>query len=267
MRFKMFLLGAAAIVATSANATDWTGFSGTITEGYDYSDVKGISNNTYGVGGAVNYAIPDTHLNVQGLVGYSENRSRDAALDTWTSGGAVTWRDANYAVGFAGSYNSSRLLGHSASYGNYGLVGEYYATPDLTVRLRGGGISGGFGALNGDGGYYGGGATYYVTPRLSVTADGSYATLSGLHWSSFEVGPDYLPFEGVPLSLGAAYTHDTYNSYGRSLNSDGVMVRLSWHLGDGTSLVDFDRNGPLNLHNPQLPTDGLTYAANYPLAK
>jgi|GEM_PF-1094764 len=264
MRFTMLLLGAAAAVATSANATDWTGFSGTITGGYNYSDVKGAPNNAFDFGGAANYAIPDTHLNVQGLVDYSETKSHSTPVDTWTSGGAVTWRDANYAVGFAGGYNSSRLLGISAGYGNYGLVGEYYAAPDLTLRLRGGGISGSFGPLSGDGGYYGGGATYYVTPNLSLTADGAYNTISGLHWATFEVGPEYKPFDALPVSISASYTHDNINTYGRSLSSDGLMVRLAWHFGEGNSLVEFDRNGPLNLRNPQLPMDGLSYTATHP---
>jgi hypothetical protein len=41
------------------------------------------------------------------------------------------------------------------------------------------------------------------------------------------------------------------------------MVRLAWHVGGGNSLVEFDRSGPLALHNPTLPMDGLTYAVNH----
>ncbi|GAA0543395.1 hypothetical protein FHS83_000380 [Rhizomicrobium palustre] len=269
MRFTMLMLGAAAIVATSANATDWTGFSGTVTGGYNYSDVKGASNHAYDFGGAANYAFPDLNmygarLNVQGYADYSENRSKSIPVDTWASGGALTLRDYNYALGFAGGYNSSRALGVNAGYGNYGLIGEFYAMPDLTLRLRGGGISGNVGPLGGDGGYYGGGASYYVTPNLALNADASYSTVSSLHWSNFEIGPEYLISNELPVSVSAAYTQSNINALGRSLNSSGFMVRLAWHLGEGNSLVEYDRNGPLNLRNPQLPVNGLTSIAFQP---
>lgn len=262
MRFTMLLLGAAAAVATSANATDWSGFSGTVTGGYNYSDVRGVANNAFDFGGAANYAIPDTHLNVQGFADYSETKSQTVPVDTWSSGGAVSWRDHDYAVGFNGDYNSSRLLGQSASYGNYGLFGEWYATNEFTVRLRGGGISGDFAKLHGDGGYFGGGASLYVLPQLALTADASYNTVSNLHWSTFEIGPEYMPLPDVPLSISAAYTHDQIGYAQQSLHSDGIMVRLAFHLGQGNSLAEFDRNGPLSVSGARLPMDGLTYIAN-----
>ncbi len=262
MRFTMLLLGTAAILATSANATDWTGFSGALTGGYDYSDVKGVGNNAYTFGGQANYAVPDSHLNVQGLVSYSELRSQRVPLDTWTSGGAITWRNDAYAFGVNGNYQTERAVGNNINYGTYGVFGEWYPVADLTLRARGGGISGGFAQFNKDGGYYGVGANYYVLPQLALKTDFSYTTLGSLHWTDFEIGPEYMPLEGVPVSLAADYTHEDVGYVGTPTHSDGVMVRLTWHLGDGNSLAAFDRSGPLDARTVALPVDALLYAYN-----
>jgi hypothetical protein len=264
MRFTMLLLGATAILAASANATDWTGFSGTLTEGYDYSDLNGVGNNTYTFGGEANYAVPDSHLNVQGLLAYSELKSQHVPLDTWTSGGALTWRDTDFAVGVGGNYHSQRAVGNDINYGTYGVFGEWYPTQDLTLRARAGGISGGGSTFSKDGGYYGLGANYYVLPELAFKTDFSYATLGPLHWTNFEVGPEVMPFDGIPVSLSAAYTHQNIGYYGQPSHSDGLMVRLTWHIGEGGSLAEFDRNGPLDARTATLPTDALLYAYNNP---
>ncbi|MDR3526530.1 MAG: hypothetical protein P4L57_04555 [Rhizomicrobium sp.] len=269
MRFKLFLMGAAAVLATSANATDWSGFSGTVTGGYNYSDVRGVASNAFDFGGAANYAIPDSHVNFQGAVDYSENKALRTPSDTWNTAGAMTWRDADIAVGLNGDYNSTRLYHQRLSYGSYGAFGEWYGLDGLginpiTLRLGGGGTSGTIGALNRDGGYLGAGATYYVLPQLSVTAHGSYNTFSNLHWSNFEVGAEVLPLASVPVSLSTSYVHDDIRTFGRATHSDGLMVRLALHLGNGTSLVEFDRNGPLNARTAQLPLDALT-VLNRPL--
>ncbi len=269
MRFKLFLMGAAAVLATSANATDWTGFSGTVTGGYDYSDVKGIANNAYNFGGAANYAIANSGINLQGDADYSENRTQHVPTDTWTTGGAITLRDPMFAVGFNGDYNTTRLFQQRLNYGNYGAFGEWYGLDQLglnpiTLRLRGGGISGTIAGLDRDGGYFGGGATYYVLPQLSLTADASHNNLSNLRWTNFEVGAEYLPVATLPVSISASYVHDNIANLGQTTHSDGLMVRLALHLGEGNSLVDFDRNGPLNARSPQAPIDGLS-ALNRPL--
>ena len=265
---KLFLMGAAAVFATSANATDWTGFSGTLTGGYNYSDTRGVASNAYNIDGAANYAIPDSHLNVQGIVDYSENKTQSTPADKWTSGGAVTWRDSDFAVGFNGDYSTTNLYRQNLDYGTYGAFGEWYGLDKMgfnpiTLRLRGGGISGSIAGLNRDGGYYGGGATYYVLPQLSLSADASYNTLSSLHWSTFEVGAEALPFESLPVSISTSYVHDNVRNFGQSTHSDGLMVRLAWHMGDGNSLVDFDRNGPLNARTAELPLDALS-VVNHP---
>ena len=265
---KLFLMGAAAVFATSANATDWTGFSGTVTGGYDYSDVRGVANNAYNAGGAANYAIPDSQLNVQGLVDYSENRTNHVPADTWTSGGAITWRDSDFAVGVNGDYNTTRLFQQHLNYGSYGAFGEWYGLDRLgfnpvTLRLRGGGISGNIAGFDKDGGYVGGGATYYLLPQLSLTADASHNTISRLHWSTFEIGAEALPLETVPVSISASYVHDNIRNFGASTHSDGLMVRLAWHLGEGNTLVDIDRNGPLNARSPEAPIDALA-VVNHP---
>ena len=263
---KVFLMGAAALLATSANATDWTGFSGTVTGGYNYANGSGVSSNAYNVGGAVNYAVPDSNLNVQGMVDYSENKALHVPADTWTSGGAITWRQSDMAFGFAGDYNTTNLYQQNLDYGTYGVFGEWYGNigvNPITLRLSGGGITGTFAGLDRDGGYFGGGATYYVLPQFSLHADASYNTVSSLHWTTYELGATYLPVDTLPVTVSAAFVHDDIRNTGQVVHSDGLMVRLAWHLGEGNSLVDFDRNGPLKTHTAKLPVDGLT-AINAP---
>jgi hypothetical protein len=265
MRFTMLLLGTAAVLATSANATDWTGFSGTLTGGYDYSDVRGIGADTYMFGGEANYAIAGTPLAVQGGAEYSEARSQQTPRQTWTSGGALTWRDPAFAIGVSGNYNSQHVrFGNGSNYSTYGVFGEWYPTSDLTLRARGGGISGGYNGYTKDGGYYGVGANYYVIPQIALKSDFSYASLGALHWSDFSVGPEYMPFDGVPVSLSAAYTYQNVGYFGRKYYSNGVMMRLVWHVGEGSSIADVDRNGPLDARSVNLPINALFYDfANY----
>ena len=258
MRFKLFLLSAAAVLASSANAADWTGYSGTVTGGYNYSDLDGAANNAFNFGGAANYALPDTPLNVQGLVNYAENKIDRIAADTWTSGGAITWRDPAFVIGFAGDYNNTKILGNGLHYGTYGLVGEYYGLDQLgygpiTLRLNGGGLSGSFAGFSGDGGYYGGGASYYFQPRLALNVSGSYATVSNLRWSTFETGLKYLPSDTLPVTIEAAYQHSNVGFLGGSTHTDGLMIRLAYHFNQGSTLVDIDRNGPIATGSPALP--------------
>lgn len=266
MRYPLFALSAAAILAASANAADLSGLSAKVSGGYNYSGTKDISSNAFDFGGAVNYALPDTRLNVQGLVDYSESKTLKTPVDTWTSGGALTWREPAFAFGVAGDYKSSRLIGADFNSGSYGVVGEFYLAQDITLRLNGGGLSGSFAGVYKDGGYYGGGASYYVLPNLSLNVHGDYASVSALRWTNFEAGVEYLPCDTLPVSISTAYTQGNINAAGFSAHSDGLMVRLSYHLGEGNSLVGFDRSGPLNTYTPSLPYEAAT-AASYKLIK
>lgn len=266
MRLSFFALSAAVVLSASAGAQEWNGISGKLTGGYDYAGTKGVDISAFNVGGTVNYRLPGTDIAVQGLADYSESKTFSTPIDTWTTGGAVTVRQPLFALGFAGDYKSSRLLGADYNYGSYGLIGEYYPTNDITLRAHGGGFSGGFNGFDKVGGYYGGGASYYVTPNLSLKADADYASVSNLRWTNFSAGVEILPLETLPVSLSTVYTHGNVNAAGFSTYSDGLMVRLSWHFGDGNSLVGFDRNGPLNTYTPKLPFETIT-AAGYSLIK
>lgn len=245
MRHAFFLTGAAIAFLGAAGAATPSGLTGAVTGGYGLIDAMGLSINSYDASGTANYAFDDVPINVQGFAGYNRFEFEGSGIDTWTAGGAVSWRDAKGAIGFFGSYNSLQMTGSDFTYYDYGLFSEWYPRYDLTLRLRGGAFSG-----EGASGAYGaGGGTYYLTPDLSLSVNGSYNNFGPEHWFEFDAGAEYLVFRDLPLSLGVGYSYTDYTGPG---DMSALMVRLTYRLGETGSLVDLDRSGPLDLYLPRL---------------
>ena len=87
------------------------------------------------------------------------------------------------------------------------------------------------------------GVSYYMIPDFALSLDGSYNNIDTLHWYNLKVGGENLLSHEYPVTIGASYIYTKYTVL--SPTSNGVMVRLTWHIGDSGSLVDLDRSGPL----------------------
>lgn len=256
MKLRIALLGAAALLCGTANAGSLEGFTGIMTGTYSYASPKGTDLNSYGFGGAVNYAIPSTNFSVQGGFDYNDFTASDDGDTmgevTWTGHGAVAWRTANYALAAFGSYSNLNMYRENIGYGNYGLLGEYYPTADISLRVRGGGTTASIFDHDFDGGFVGAGASYYVLPELALNLDSTYSNISTLHTTNVSLGAEYMPLPEYPVSLALSYEYNGYAAGGSGIVSNGLMLRLAYRFGTGASLAEFDRSGPLNPHVPSI---------------
>ena len=243
MRFTFIALGAIALSGVAAHASDTGSISGTFSLGYDYNRIAHQDVDTYGFDSALNYVV-QSGLNLQFNLSYSEPKVSDIPIDNWTAGGAAFWRSTDFAAGLYGTNTWVKAVGVSTTYGTYGAIGEWYPTGSITVRLRGGGLT----ADGAKGGQIGGGSSYYIIPNLSLNFDAAYLNAASLHRTNFNLGAEYLLFESFPLTASAAYTYTQYNAAGMYAGGSGVMFRLSYRFGSGTTLVDRDRSGPLNTY-------------------
>lgn len=247
MKTKLVLVAAAALLCGTANAGSLEGFTGTLGAGYNYSDFSGTSLDTYDIGGSVNYLFDKSGISAQGGFGYTETQVEGGSFHTWIGNGGLFWRGTELALGMYGSYNRMSVGGYSGEYQTYGLLGEYYVSPVVTLRLRGGGMTAE--ASDTNGGYLGGGLSWYILPELALNLDVSHNSISSLHWTTVSTGVEYLPFAEIPVTLGLSYEYANWMAGSGRADSNGLMIRLTYHLGEGSSLVDLDRSGPFKLFN------------------
>lgn len=257
MKLRIALLSAA-LMCGAANAASLDGFTGLLTGSYSYANPKKADMDTYGFGGVLGYALPSSNIFVQGGFDYADLAAKDASAITWSGKGAVAWRTHDYVLAAFGSYaNLNSGTTSNIGYGSYGALGEWYPTADISLRVRGGGITADIKNYDGNGGFVGAGASYYVLPQLSLNLDTTYSNVSLMHTTNVSLGAEYLPMAEYPVSLALSYEYNDYNVSHASIISNGLMLRLAYHFGTGSSLVEFDRSGPLNLHIPAvLPLGG-----------
>jgi hypothetical protein len=244
MKFRFLMLGAACVLCTEAGAVTTGNLDGIVSAGYTYTSISSIDFNTYDIGGVAKYRFNDSGFNLQGAFNYSNIDIEGLSINDYKGGGALFYRNDMGALGAFGEYNRYEAYGSGIDFYTYGLAAEWFATAKITARAHFAGLS----FEDASGAYGGVGASYYVIPDLSLNLDGSYNNIADMHWYDVKVGAEYLISQQYPVSLGVSYVYTKYT--GLSSNSNGVMVRLSWHMGDSGSLVDLDRSGPLNTQQP-----------------
>ncbi len=167
--------------------------------------------------------------------------------DVVSYGGDAFWRDyaGSFGVNVTGTTVTNSNSGNSGSgYQNYGLFGQFFALPDLTVETRGGLLEG-----HDKGWYGGGGVVFYPLADVALSASGDYADVSTFK-RSFADGTfmvEYLPIHEVPVSLTLGYTYADYSQLAHRPNV--FLLGLKIYLGgggQGGTLVDYQRNGTTN---------------------
>ncbi len=123
------------------------------------------------------------------------------------AGGAIYYAGTSYRLAVSGNYLDLGGL-HLA---NYGVGGEWFASQQFTVALRGGGVSGSGGT---SGGYGGGDVKFYVMPNLALSAGGDYIDLSGVGISSEDIRAEWLISQNFPVSIFGGYSHVEAGSSG-----------------------------------------------------
>jgi hypothetical protein len=158
-------------------------------------------------------------------------------------GGGVSYSGSDYRLALSGNYLN--LGGFSLA--NYGVGGEWYASSQWTVGVRGGGVSGTGGT---SGGYAGGEVKFYVTPNLVLNGGVDYIDFGGGNVTSEDISAEWLISQTCPISLFGGYQH---TDAGGSVDAFFVGLRIYTNEPGGSALVDRQRSGNLGF------LDGMPY--------
>ncbi len=236
------LLASVAFATSPAFAGGMTGFSGLLSG--DYANVSanhGGNADVWGVSGSGAFGLGENFVG-EVDTGY-QSFSGHGSVSDWTVDGSVFWRASNGRIGLVVGYNSVSGGGFSANATNYGVFGEWFATPAITLGLKGGGFSGNHG---GDGSYVAGAITGYVMPDLSFSGGIDYTNVNHFtNETDWSIRAEYLFSEKTPISVWAGYVNSHFSGGLPSANTWIVGLTLYCNGPDtGTALVDRQRGGP-----------------------
>lgn len=177
----------------------------------------------------------------------------DENLDIWNVGGSLFWNNVRGRLAGTVNYYSTSEFGVDLDTTTYGIGGEFYAAPNFTVAVKGGGqtVDLSAGGLSDDesGGYVGGMLQWYAMPNLSLSGAVDYAELAGSHVTSETIKAEWLFSETMPVSVYGGYEHADLGNGGFGLSGDGdlffVGLKLYMNGANGGTLVERQRNGSL----------------------
>ena len=135
--------------------------------------------------------------------GYHRIDSHGFGANDWNVAGTASFDPQWGRVGANVGYTSARLEDVGGHVANYGVYGEYYAGDEVTLGLRGGGLTGsanafGVGTGSRSGGYVGGEAIGYVAPDLALTGKAGYVGVSHGHEWTAGAHAEYLFSQSTP---------------------------------------------------------------------
>jgi hypothetical protein len=173
-------------------------------------------------------------------------------VNSYNVGGAAAWSDDMGRIGLNVAYTGDNTHGANLDVTNYGVFGEWYASDQFTLGLRGGGAtlsasSGGFGGFFGSGsttgGYVGAEVVGYATPDLDVQAHVNYISVKKGNQTALGAQAEWLFSEDIPVSGWIGYDYTTLSGGGFSENVNTFSVGLRYYIGGGGSLVQHHRSG------------------------
>ena len=212
--------------------------SGTLGGGYNYTTAPGSSGHIddWNVNG--NIAAPITsNITVQGDAAYDGYSTSGFNFHTDSVSGAAFWQAAKGRIGLTAGYNQLGASGTNFNYEDYGAFGELYATNQITLGIKGGGLTGS--GLHAS--YFGGEIVGYAMPNLALTGTYDYLSVSGGHISAYGASVEYLISEKTPFSITGGYT---YTDAGSGFHLNTWMIGAKFYFGGkGTTLVDHHRSG------------------------
>jgi hypothetical protein len=205
--------------------------------GYVHTTAGPGASNTFSGGGSA--LVSYDRFNFQFDASDARSGSGRTSSTTAVFSGDFFWRSREGTFGVSVGRSLFHAGSHDANATGYGLFGEWYATRNITLAIRGGAFSG-F-----DSGRYGDlDAKVYLLPNMAVHTGYNYTGVSGGSTSDFGVGLEYLLARQAPLSLVAAYHHTSPNGGGLDINTFNIGFR--YRFGITGALVDLDRGGSLS---------------------
>ncbi len=232
-----------------------------VTFGFEHltlSPTPGMNGSQWGVGAAGFFPFnPSWGLNIDGGL-YTISTSGAATTNgtrlqlslvtPWSKqlGGIITPSGrAGLNVGFQNNSTS----GFSTQTWNYGGFIDVYPTYNLTLSAKAGIVTK---CAASNGYYFGGGASLYATPDLSLKGTYDYSRFNafgGSNESDYGLRADYrLP--NTPLALYGGYARSNFSPL-TSFHVDTTTLGLASRGGGnkGATLVDSQRNGTLDNSN------------------
>lgn len=258
-RTRAFFVVTGLLAATAAQAAPPLSISGTLEGGYSNYDTPGSQLSEWRGAGSGLFTIENPGIAVQANFGNSGLKLRGQSADLWRYDGAVFWRDGKGAIGVDGGGDSVSSGITSATIGttpsstgfdliHYGMFGEFYAIPQLTVRMKGGRVDGD------QSGYYASfGTVWYPLAQIAVNLTGDYIKLDkpAPTVTDVSITAEYMPVREIPATLSIGYTYASLSQL--SGHQDILMAGLKFYFGgEGRtgSLMDRQRNGPESWGGP-----------------
>jgi hypothetical protein len=245
------ILASFTILSTSAAlAGAPNGFAGSLSGDYLKPSCSGCGGiDAWGISGSGAYGLGMNDLAVQGDAGYHRVSGSGVNVDLWNVGGSAFWAGFMGRLGANLSYASLDTSGANGHVTGYGGFGEYYPTQAITVGLNAGGFSAGgsisgLGSASSTGSYVGGGATGYLVPDFAASGLINYISISGVHFTTYGGGLEYLFSESLPISIYGGYSTTEVSGGGGHINQWSVGFKF-YTNGNGVTLVDRHRNGTL----------------------
>ncbi len=226
---KLLLASACAVLASGGPAlANWTG---TLSGDYTYSNLSGTSINSVGTNGSAAVNLGSSDFSLQGNGDYHYLwASGGGSINAGSIGGSLVWNQGwgRLAGDVGGHFVSSTTIT------NYGAGAEWFASPDWTLAIRGGGFSGA-----GSGYYVGGKATYYWDSKLAFSGSIDTLGFSSANVTDFSLNAEYLVWDCTSVSLGYTYS----DVAGTPANSVGVALKFYFDGPSVSTLADHHRLG------------------------
>ena len=216
----------------AAYAADVGNMSGTLNAGYAVG-LGDSSSDIYGASGTLQIPVNVGWTDQSGFEVIGGYRRPDVGgVDFWNIGGALYAGNNMGRVAADITYHSVA----GASFNAYGAGGEWFATPNVNLAVRGGGLSGD----QFDGGYVGAQGAWYACPDFALSVGVDYWS-AAYNMTSEIFQAEWLPSETLPVSVYTGFQH--LNVAGGDANTFFVGVKL-YVNGDGAAtLLDRQRNG------------------------
>lgn len=243
MRIRTQLLGFVAALVLMPAAASAAGMAGTVSLDYENMDFYGggFSANSWG-GAAAGVVNLGGAWNIEADGSYHHASASGLDANAWNLSGSVFWQDNKGRIGVQVGYNTGEGVGPSVHGFNYGLAGEWFALPNLSIAVKGGGLTGSSGVS----GYYAGlQGRAYIIPNLMLSAAIDYTRFSAFHETDYKLEAEYLVSQSTPVSVFAGYSNSDFEGAGTDVDIWMIGIRLYCNDPAGGTLVDRQRSGTL----------------------
>jgi hypothetical protein len=217
------------------------------TLGVDYADFSpssGSDGNQWGLSGSGLFALGDNFgLNLD--VGYHNVSGTGPSLDNVAASGTLLLQQPDGRIGLTLGFQSNSQGSYSSNTYNYGLVGDYFVSPEITLSGKGGGFSSDPGS---DGYYLGGALTGYANPDLAINGAIDYTRFTkfgGSNETDFTIKGEWLVSESTPVLVFGGYTYSALSPGSFNVGTVFVGIKLYTSRVGAVTLTAQQRNGPV----------------------